>query len=110
MSYPEYSCNNGPVEELVDELLQKIPGAVSIIGSAMIVLDVVGKLRRGGQTDPYQRIMLGMSFFDMIHSFFDSVLGSWLVPSQSGWLMAAGNQASCSTKDSLLHLVILELL
>eukprot|EP00567_Pseudictyota_dubia_P010462 CAMPEP_0197445334 /NCGR_PEP_ID=MMETSP1175-20131217/10580_1 /TAXON_ID=1003142 /ORGANISM="Triceratium dubium, Strain CCMP147" /LENGTH=414 /DNA_ID=CAMNT_0042976277 /DNA_START=438 /DNA_END=1682 /DNA_ORIENTATION=+ len=46
--------------------------------------------------DPYQRIMLGLSLFDIITSFFAFVLGSSMVPVETGWLWAAGNQQTCT--------------
>ncbi|KAL7551738.1 hypothetical protein ACHAWF_014923 [Thalassiosira exigua] len=99
MSYPEYACASNHVEEIAEEIVQKVSGALSLMGSTCIVVDVVRKLlRRHGHTDAYQRIMLGLSFFDMTHSFFDSFMGSWMVPRETGWLGASGNTASCAAQ------------
>ena len=57
MSYfPEFACTTNPTEALAQELAQNISGILSVIGSAMIVTDIIRKLIRGAQTDPYQRI------------------------------------------------------
>jgi len=42
--------------------------------------------------------MLGLSFFDIMHSVFDSVMGTWMTPKETGWLMAIGNEASCTAQ------------
>lgn len=96
--YPEYTCTTSPEEALAQELAQNISGIFSVIGSAMIVTDIIRKLIRGAQTDPYQRIMLGLSLFDVLHSFFDSVLGTMMTPTESGWIKAFGNQSSCTVQ------------
>ena len=100
--YPAYSCTGGPNEEVIEEIIQTTSGILSVIGSGFIVLDVLRKLfmEKNGVslTDPYQRIMLGLSFFDIVHSFFDSVMGTWITPKETGWWMAIGNEATCTAQ------------
>ena len=142
MSYPPYSCTTGPNEEIAEELIQTMAGALSVFGSCYIAQDVLKRHfrqyhflscrrcqnanidngtnqanneafttndsrnfqnstrrpKKTTATDPYQRIMLGLSFFDICHSFFDSFMGTWMTPSETGWLMASGNQVSCSAQ------------
>jgi len=42
--YPAYSCTGGPKEELIEEIIQTTSGILSVIGSGLIVLDVLRKL------------------------------------------------------------------
>jgi len=100
--YPAYSCTGGPNEEVIEEIVQTTSGILSVIGSGFIVLDVLRKLfmEKNGVslTDPYQRIMLGLSFFDIMTSFFDNVMGTWITPKETGWWMAIGNEATCTAQ------------
>ena len=88
------------------------------IGSGLIVSDVLRKLFRRKETnglinwtDSYQRIMLGLSFYDIMWSFFLSFLGSWMTPQDTtwmrpqdtGWLMRLGNQATCTAQGFFRH-------
>jgi len=99
----EFSCRAGPREELVGEIIQKISASLSILGSVYIVADVVRKLRNGKKTDPYQRIILGLSIFDILFSFI-LFLGTWITPEETGWLMAVGNTSSC-TVQGFFHIL-----
>eukprot|EP00957_Ditylum_brightwellii_P091481 6965888-Ditylum_brightwellii.AAC.1 len=64
-------------------------------------------MRNGKKTDPYQRIMVALSFFDFILSFFGLFLGSWMAPMETGWMGAVGNTVSCTMQGFFLVLVIL---
>jgi len=71
-TYPAHVCRVDSNEELALEIIQKTSGLLSIIGSGLIVSDVLRKLYRRliNWTDSYQRIMLGLSFFDFLWSLF----------------------------------------
>ena len=110
MEYPAYSCHGGPNEEIALETIKKTSGVLSIIGSGLILLDVLRKLllkkEHNGlinRTDSYQRIMLGLSFFDIMYNFFGSFLGSWMTPQETGWLMAIGNKETCTAQGLFSH-------
>mmetsp|Transcript_5046 Transcript_5046/g.10613 ORF Transcript_5046/g.10613 Transcript_5046/m.10613 type:complete len:127 (-) Transcript_5046:2601-2981(-) len=103
--YPPNSRTANPNQELVEEIIQTTSGALSVLGSFRIIYDVFKQHYASEKsynnkitTDPYQRIMLGLSFFDLSHSFFDSFMGTWMTPRETGWLMAAGNQATCTAQ------------
>eukprot|EP00957_Ditylum_brightwellii_P060512 4594628-Ditylum_brightwellii.AAC.1 len=63
--------------------------------------DIAKKVRNRKETDPYQRIMVGLSIFDILVSFFWFFLGTWMVPEETGWLWAVGNRSSCSAQGFL---------
>jgi len=48
--------------------------------------------------DPYQRIMIGYSIFDILFSFFFWFLGTWMTPSETGWWGAVGNEYTCTAQ------------
>jgi len=97
MSFEAFSCLGSARNELIVELFQKVSSFLSTLGSFLIVFDIARKVWHGKATDPYQRIMVGLSVYDIIFSlvFF---LGSWLTPKETGWLWAVGNTASCSAQ------------
>uniref|UniRef100_A0A7S2A1N2 G-protein coupled receptors family 1 profile domain-containing protein n=1 Tax=Ditylum brightwellii TaxID=49249 RepID=A0A7S2A1N2_9STRA len=93
-----FSCFGSARNELIVRIFQKTGAFLSIVGSSLIVSDVAKKVRNGRETDPYQRIMLGISIFDILLSFLFYFLGTWMVPKETGWLWAAGNTSSCSAQ------------
>ena len=106
MEYPAYSCRGGPNQEIALETIQKTSGVLSIIGSGLIVSDVLRKLllkkEQNGlinRTDSYQRVMLGLSFFDIMYNS-QSFVGAWMTPQETGWWMAVGNQATCTAQGA----------
>jgi len=67
------------------------------MGSGYIFALVGGKyLKKKSSIDPYQRIMAMYSVYDIMFSFFFYFMGSWMTPSETGWLGASGNTATCS--------------
>eukprot|EP00957_Ditylum_brightwellii_P082387 6264303-Ditylum_brightwellii.AAC.1 len=95
--YP-FSCLGSARNELIVAIFQKTGAFLSILGSSLIVSDVAKKVRNSKETDPYQRIMVGLSIFDILISFFFFFLGTWMVPKETGWLWAVGNTSSCSAQ------------
>jgi len=93
-----FSCLGSARNELIVAIFQKTVGFLSIVGSSLIVSDVAKKVRNGRETDPYQRIMVGLSILDVLLSFFVHFLGTWMVPKETGWLWAIGNTSSCSAQ------------
>jgi len=93
-----FSCVGSARNELILEIVRRIIGFLSIIGSSFIVSDIVKKVHDGNGTDPYQRIMLVLSMFDIIYSIFVPFGGTWMVPKGTGWRWAVGNTASCSAQ------------
>mmetsp|Transcript_6871 Transcript_6871/g.9132 ORF Transcript_6871/g.9132 Transcript_6871/m.9132 type:complete len:90 (-) Transcript_6871:1379-1648(-) len=81
-----FSCVGSARNELILEIVRRIIGFLSIIGSSFIVSDIVKKVHDGNGTDPYQRIMLGLSICYILYSFFFSFLRTWMVPKERGWL------------------------
>eukprot|EP00957_Ditylum_brightwellii_P156536 11914217-Ditylum_brightwellii.AAC.1 len=93
-----FSCKGSARNELIVAISSKSGGFLSTLGSSLIVSDIAKKVRNGKETDPYQRIMLGLSLFDILYSFFYFFLGTWMAPKETEWLWAVGNTASCSTQ------------
>mmetsp|Transcript_13121 Transcript_13121/g.19419 ORF Transcript_13121/g.19419 Transcript_13121/m.19419 type:complete len:380 (+) Transcript_13121:30-1169(+) len=93
-----FACVGSVRNELIVAIFQKTGAFLSIVGSSLIVSDVAKKVRNGKETDPYQRIMVGLSTLDVLVSFFVLFLGTWMVPKETGWLWAVGNTSSCSAQ------------
>mmetsp|Transcript_26025 Transcript_26025/g.33160 ORF Transcript_26025/g.33160 Transcript_26025/m.33160 type:complete len:375 (-) Transcript_26025:73-1197(-) len=93
-----FACVGSVRNELIVAIFQKTGAFLSIVGSSLIVSDVAKKVRNGKETDPYQRIMVGLSTLDVLVSFFVLFLGTWMVPKETGWLWAVGNTSSCSVQ------------
>mmetsp|Transcript_24669 Transcript_24669/g.32708 ORF Transcript_24669/g.32708 Transcript_24669/m.32708 type:complete len:376 (-) Transcript_24669:60-1187(-) len=93
-----FSCVGSARNELIVAIFIKTGAFLSTVGSSLIVSDVAKKVRNGKETDPYQRIMVGLSTLDVLVSFFVLFLGTWMVPKETGWLWAVGNTSSCSVQ------------
>ncbi|CAB9520703.1 unknown protein [Seminavis robusta] len=80
-------------------ILPKCTGGLSLVGSSCIVYDLVQQIRSkpSGSANSFQRIMLGLSCFDMICSFCN-VLSTWPSPEDSGTFMAVGNTQTCTAQ------------
>mmetsp|Transcript_23963 Transcript_23963/g.34841 ORF Transcript_23963/g.34841 Transcript_23963/m.34841 type:complete len:87 (+) Transcript_23963:115-375(+) len=86
MSFEPFSCLGSACNELILEIIQRIVGFLFTLGSSLIVSNIMKKVRGGKETDPYQRIMLGLSICYILYSFFFSFLRTWMVPTERGWL------------------------
>mmetsp|Transcript_6874 Transcript_6874/g.9138 ORF Transcript_6874/g.9138 Transcript_6874/m.9138 type:complete len:113 (-) Transcript_6874:944-1282(-) len=93
-----FSCVGSARNELIVAIFIKTGAFLSTVGSSLIVSDVAKKVRFGKETDPYQRIMVGLSTLDVLVSFFVLFLGTWMVPKETEWLWAAGNTSTCSAQ------------
>lgn len=85
----------------------KISGTPSIIGSAFVIRDIVKKWRNNGSDEHLHTttsLILSMAISDLGSSFFMHFLGSWLLPKESGFPLAAGNEATCTMQSVLFYL------
>jgi len=90
-------------QEEVMSICMVISGLLSMFGSTTIVYRVLKKKKN---TKPFDRIMLGLSSFDIIGSF-SFVLTPFAVPAASSpRVWAAGNDATCSFLGYLSQLSI----
>lgn len=80
---------------LSQQIISKIGGSISCIGSIYIIQDVLRSPDRRSKSI-YHRLMIGLSTMDILLSFFQYVLSSWPMPRES-YLWAVGNMASCTT-------------
>ena len=95
-----YQCTPGPQEEVIATILRKVFAGFSVLGSAFIIATLVQKWRRSPSSiDPYCRIMLGLSIYDIVRSFFPWFLGSWLMPVETGHWGASGNTQTVRNKS-----------
>ena len=82
-----------PPTNLQGQIIFKVVGSISCLGSGYIIQDVLRHPDKRSKS-VYHRIMVGLSAMDIFYSFSWYVLGSWPMPKGS-WLWAAGNMASC---------------
>ena len=75
------------------QIINKVGGLLSCIGSGYIVQDVLRSPFRRTQSI-YHRTMLGLSTTDIMSSFFTFILGSWPMPT-GAYRWAAGNMVTC---------------
>jgi len=97
--YASNSCMENVSQEIVRAILPKLSSFLSIMGSSFILWMVWRKWKNDKMgIDPYQRIMIGYSIFDILFSFFYWFLGTWMTPSETGWWGALGNEQSCTAQ------------
>ena len=82
-----------PIPPLQLQIVAKVGGVISCIGSGYIIQDVLRHPDRRSKS-VYHRIMVGLSVMDIFSSIFMFFLGSWPMPKGS-YLWAVGNMASC---------------
>lgn len=99
----ELSLSLTDAQTEVMSICMVISGLLSMFGSTTIVYRVI---KKKGNTKPFDRIMLGLSSFDIIGSF-SFVLTPFALPAAtSPRVWAAGNHASCSFLGYLSQLSI----
>jgi len=82
-------------------IVPKCTGFLSMMGSFIIILDVLRNRKKRKQT--YSRIMCAMSCFDFITSTMYA-LSTWPIPRGSGPLWAAGTQETCTAQGFFIQL------
>mmetsp|Transcript_33145 Transcript_33145/g.51393 ORF Transcript_33145/g.51393 Transcript_33145/m.51393 type:complete len:929 (-) Transcript_33145:105-2891(-) len=82
-------------------LIPKFAGAISVAFSGLIIYAVSRKIRLNKST-VYDRLIMGMSFSDLLSSFWMS-MSSWPIPKSSGVLWAVGNQTTCNLQGFFTH-------
>lgn len=82
-------------------IVPKFTGLCSMVGSALIVADIVRHPQKRKQT--FSRIMLVMSCFDFVTSFMYA-LSTWPIPAGSGPLWAAGTTGTCTLQGFFIQL------
>lgn len=101
-----YQCTPGRNEEVIATVLRKVCAGLSVFGSGFIVWTIWLKFRHDrSRIDPYCRIMLGLSLYDVIWSFFPWFMGSWLMPAETGHWGASGNTQTVSD-DRSTHVLL----
>lgn len=96
-------------QEKVKIILRICSGSLSVLGSTTIILKILRDLSRNRSRSmtPYDRIMIGLSIFDILASFTWGV-HTFLSPSDSSTgVWAIGNQTSCEIAGFLSHISLL---
>ena len=82
-------------------ILQKISCSLSVIGSLMIVSQVVRN--KFNRSKPQQRLILGLSLSDLCTSL-GWIFTPLFMPSNSGAIWAIGNQTTCNIQGFIVTL------
>jgi len=82
-------------------IVPKCTGLLSMIGSGIIIFDVLRTPKKRKQT--YPRIMLAMSCFDFVTSFMYA-LSTWPIPADSGVLYASDTTGTCTFQGFFIQL------
>ena len=82
-------------------IVPKCTGLLSMIGSGIIIFDVLRTPKKRKQT--YSRIMLSMSCFDFVTSFMYA-LSTWPIPADSSVLYASGTTGTCTFQGFFIQL------
>mmetsp|Transcript_23316 Transcript_23316/g.49237 ORF Transcript_23316/g.49237 Transcript_23316/m.49237 type:complete len:342 (+) Transcript_23316:164-1189(+) len=87
-------------------IIPHITGALSITGSLSILYDILSDRKRKLQR-PYYRILLGMSIFDALTSFWVG-LSTWPIPRGTpGVYAAVGTTATCTAQGFFIQLMVM---
>jgi len=89
--------------ELALAITPKVSGSLSIIGSILIIRDVIKHWRSSSGHNHHQisatsRVLLSMSIADIGSSFFAHFLSTWMVPPSDdiNIALAEGNETTCT--------------
>ena len=79
--------------------IPKVSGLISLISCSAVVWMALRALRRKlptgkNRSQTYHRVLAGLAFVVAVASF-NSILGTWATPKDSGLLWAAGNDQTC---------------
>ncbi len=96
----------------------KVSGSLSMIGSGLIIYDVILRWRRQREQRYLpikQRIILSMSIADLTSSFIVHLLGTWMVPKGEVFIfgetipipLAAGSEVTCNIQAFVWDVCIL---
>jgi len=99
---PTMEVFEGPLSPLSDNqeillsILQIVSSLLSLVGSCVIVYKIIRKLQKEKTTTPYERIVLGLSSFDILASITFG-LSPFLLPSETSQrVWAIGTKTTCS--------------
>jgi hypothetical protein len=97
--------NRARIEDILDSsghrTFLRIAGILTVICAGYIIQDVVKDAGRRKATK--NRIILLMSVCDFLNQLFHSVIGSAMVPKDTGVPGAAGNQISCDVQGFVAY-------
>ena len=91
-----------PEETAILNTIPKVTGTLSMAGSLLLGLSIILKTRQSWKS-PYHRLLLVLSFFDFITSFWYT-LGLIPVPQETNLDGAKGNEATCRAQGFFLTL------
>jgi hypothetical protein len=82
-------------------ILQRIMGTISLIGSSYVIQDVLRNEQKRKHT--FHRLMVGLSFSDILSSFFVHILSTSPMP-KGYHVFAVGNVATCDAQGFIVYL------
>mmetsp|Transcript_8892 Transcript_8892/g.13342 ORF Transcript_8892/g.13342 Transcript_8892/m.13342 type:complete len:362 (+) Transcript_8892:86-1171(+) len=87
------------VQQQLATTFPRISGSFSLLGSLSITVDIIRKYRKDAKkVTAYHRLILGMSFCDMVMSVAH-IMATWPIPSDTpGAYAAYGNEATCNAQ------------
>lgn len=82
--------------------IMKVMGSLSMLASYFIIRDIVIRYYQRERIRLTSKVIFELSVGDFFGSFFSAVMGTWMVPKESGAYMAAGSRASCTAQGVLI--------
>ena len=99
-----YTMDNFDTHQTICVWIMKVMGTLSMLASYFIIRDIVIRYYRRERIRLTSKVIFELSVGDFFGSFFSALLGTWMVPKESGAYMAAGTTGSCTAQGFLVAL------
>ena len=96
-----HTMRNFDTHQTICVWIMKFIGVLSMIASYFIIRDIVIRYYNRERIRLTSKVIFELSIGDFFGTFFSAVMGTWMVPKESGAYMAAGSVASCTAQGFL---------
>ena len=98
-----FTMNNFDTHQTICVWITKFTGALSMLSSYLIIRDIVIRYYQRERIRLTNKVIFELSIGDFFGSFFSAVMGTWMVPGESGaYLAYYGTRASCTAQGVLV--------